>query len=282
MGYLSPHFHLKLSFDHQRFGVKKTHPRYQTHEDRLNQIENIISKNSFSIFCIQESKLDPSKDPSCYHISGYNVVEKHRNARGGGLLIYLHSSIAFRRLPELESSCPTLEHLCVEVFFSNKKILVNNIYRPPNSDTQRCLQNLKQTTDRIKSVNSATTIYIGDANAGNNYCFYGSLTTRSIDFQLSEIFEDRCFSQIIDLPSRTVNNCSSLLDVIYIDRSDLVPSAVLFPPLADDAGNCSKGHVFFSTSIITILPANKDKKRNRYQESRKKSSPTCEKENRAF
>ena len=83
-----------------------------SHEDRLNQIENIICKNSFSIFCIQESKLDPSKDPSCYHIPGYNVVEKHRNARGGGLLIYLDSCIAFRRLPELESSCPTLEHLC--------------------------------------------------------------------------------------------------------------------------------------------------------------------------
>ena len=227
------------------------------HEDRLNQIENIISKNSFSIFCIQESKLDPSKDPSCYHISGYNVVEKHRNARGGGLLIYLHSSIAFRRLPELESSCPTLEHLCVEVFFSNKKILVNNIYRPPNSDTQRCLQNLKQTTDRIKSVNSATTIYIGDANAGNNYCFYGSLTTRSIDFQISEIFEDRCFSQIIDLPSRTVNNCSSLLDVIYIDRSDLVSSAVLFPPLADHAG------ISLSLDISWTRP--KTKKQTRYQ-----------------
>ena len=189
---------------------------------QYHAIENIICKNRFSIFCIQESKLDPSKDPSCYHISGYNVVEIHRNARGGGLLFYPDSSIAFRRLPELENSCPTLEHLCVEVFFSNKKILVNNIYWPPNSDTQLCLLNLKQTSDQIRSVNSATTMYIGDLNAWNNYCFYGSLISRLIYYQISEIFEDRCFSQIIDLPSRTVNNCSSLLDAIYIDRLDLV------------------------------------------------------------
>ena len=61
----------------------------------------------------------------------------------------------------------------------------------------------------------------------------------------------------MDLATRSVNNCSSLLDVVYIDRSDLIPCAVLFPPISDHEG------IGISLGISWKRP--KSRKKKKYQ-----------------
>ena len=206
-------------------------------QSRLSQIESIMKHNNLAIFAIQESKLDSSKDPSCYKIEGYNVIAKNRpTGRGGGLLLYIRGDIAFRHLPNLENSTPCLEHIAAEVFIQNKRILFNNIYRPPNCDKTTFLHNLSSTIETIRQNNFFMTTWMGDTNAGNNFEFFGSLKTTAIDHETASIFEGYFYTQIVDIATRLANHSISLIDVIYVDRYDLVDKTLVYSAVADHCG----------------------------------------------
>ena len=65
-------------------------------------------------------------------LNGYDIVKKDRSRNGGGVCIYLRSSINYKLRQDLIPS--ELEAVCVEI---NKPhswpFLVTTIYRPPNS-----------------------------------------------------------------------------------------------------------------------------------------------------
>ena len=205
-------------------------------QSRLSQIESILKHNNLAIFAIQESRLDSSKDSSCYQIQGYNVLAKCRpTGRGGGLLTYIRSDIAFRQLPNLENNTATLEHIAAEIFIQNKRILICNLYRPPSCDKTTFLQNLSTTIDTIRQENFYMTVWFGDLNAGNNYEFFGSCNAKAIDYETAEIFEGNCYTQIIDLPTRFSHQSRSLIDVIYLDRFDIVSKASVSSAVSDHA-----------------------------------------------
>ena len=120
-----------LGFNNNNFNCASININSILCQSRLSQIETIMKHNNIAIFAIQESKLDSSKHPSCYMIEGYNVIAKNRPiGRGGGLLLYIRGDIAYRHLPNLENNTPCLEHIAAEVFIQNKRILINNVYRP--------------------------------------------------------------------------------------------------------------------------------------------------------
>ena len=105
-----------LGFPKDHFSCGSININSILHGQRLSQIEAILHKNNFSIFCINESKLDNSKDPACYKINGFNVLARHRTTHGGGILVYIQDHIACRRLTEIENNTHTLEHIALEVF----------------------------------------------------------------------------------------------------------------------------------------------------------------------
>ena len=78
-----------LGFPKDHFSCGSININSILHGQKLSQIEKILRDNKFSVFCINESKLDNSKDPSCYRINGFNVLAKHRSTHGGGILVYV-------------------------------------------------------------------------------------------------------------------------------------------------------------------------------------------------
>ena len=229
-------------------------------QSRLSQIESIMKHNNLAIFAIQESKLDSSKDPSCYKIEGYNVIAKNRpTGRGGGLLLYIRGDIAFRHLPNLENNTPCLEHIAAEVFIQNKRILFNNIYRPPNCDKTTFLHNLSSTIETIRQNNFFMTTWMGDTNAGNNFEFFGSLKTTAIDHETASIFEGYLYTQIVDIATRLANHSTSLIDVIYVDRYDLVDKTLVYSAVADHCGTA------VSYDILCKRPKLKVQERFQYE-----------------
>ena len=75
-------------------------------------------------------------------------------------------------LVSLENNTSNLEHICVEVFIQNKRIVINNVYRPPNCDKASFLQDLAFTLEAVGQNSPYLTVWMGDLNAGNNYDFY--------------------------------------------------------------------------------------------------------------
>jgi hypothetical protein len=65
-------------------------------------------------------------------LDGYDIVRKDRSRNGGGVCIYLRSSINYKIRNDLIPS--ELEAVCVEISKPHSRpFLVTTIYRPPNS-----------------------------------------------------------------------------------------------------------------------------------------------------
>ena len=232
-----------LEFDKNSFTCGSINLNSILHANRLDQVESILRDNNFSVFCINESKLDDSKDPACYKIDNYIALAKHRTIHGGGIVVYVRDDIACRRLSDLENNTQTLEHVAVEVFVQNKRILINSFYRPPNCERTMFINDLTLTLERIHLNRPWLSICLGDCNFGAQFCHFNSLNPTSFDFQCGQIFEDYHYTQIIDQCTRYSKDSVSLLDLIYVNRFDMISKAVLFPQIADHMGIACEANI---------------------------------------
>ena len=179
-----------LGFEKDSFKIASLNVNSLLCQQRISQVESIMKLNNFSVFCLQEVKISETTSPTCYQIDGFNAFAKPRTSRGGGLISYVRSDLVSRQLSNLECKSETLEHIVLEVFCQNKRILINNFYRPPSGDKTTFLENLSSTLETIKNNKGWVTCCLGDLNMGNQYCFYNSLNVKPIDHQGCQIFEN--------------------------------------------------------------------------------------------
>ena len=60
------------------------------------EVSKILTSHYVDILCISETKLDDSFPSSQFSGADYKIHRKDRNAHGGGLLVYVRSSIPHR------------------------------------------------------------------------------------------------------------------------------------------------------------------------------------------
>ena len=69
------------------------------------------------------------------HLDGYDIIRKDRSRNGGGVCIYLRSSINYNIRHDLIPS--ELEGVCVEVIKPHSRpFLITTVYRPPDSSSE--------------------------------------------------------------------------------------------------------------------------------------------------
>ena len=87
---------------------------------------------SFSVICFSETWFD-DLDNSVYDLPNY--ISKHQvrsDRRGGGVSIYIHSSIKFKERPDLSIISKDIETLTLEILSDKtRNILVNVLCRFP-------------------------------------------------------------------------------------------------------------------------------------------------------
>ena len=88
----------------------------------------------------------------------------------------------------------------------------------------------------------------GDLNFGNDYCRKFQLTPKPLDHQGSDLFSHFGYTQLIDIPTRISRNCTSLIDLVFVDRIDDVVVHGTIPGPADHEG------VFTSFTTISSRP----------------------------
>ena len=69
---------------------------------------------------ISETKLDESFPSMQFSIDGYNIFRSDRNAKGGGILMYVRDDIACKLIPMRNS---TIEGFFIELKLRKKKCL---------------------------------------------------------------------------------------------------------------------------------------------------------------
>ena len=80
------------------------------------------------------------ENDSLTQLPGYNVLHQMRKkCRGGGISIFLHESLSFKRRQDLGINLEAVESLSIEILNKKcKNITLNTIYRPPNGDIETC------------------------------------------------------------------------------------------------------------------------------------------------
>ena len=113
---------------------------------QINAFQSFIYSNNFDIVAITETWLSDHIYTNEIIHSGYTVIRKDRDGRGGGVLLALKDCFKFTQLP----SPNELEIISAEV---GSSFTICLIYRPPNSSDQHnslmmfCVTSLDSTKD---------------------------------------------------------------------------------------------------------------------------------------
>ena len=79
-------------------------------------------------------------------------------------------------------------------------------------------------------------LLLGDFNFGNLYCKIPILNPKPLDARASDLFSSYGFHELIDIPTRVTENCSSLISLIYVNNSDDVVCHGTLHKIADHDG----------------------------------------------
>ena len=146
------------------------------------------------------------------HLPNFDIISQERktNKRDGGLLIYIHKSLAYNLHNDLCVSDKDKEILTIEISKkNNKNILLSCCYRPPCGDSEN-LSTFLQNKIIEKSVSEKKMSYItGDFNMNCLKCHENAKTKHFYD----DIFEKGAIP-IINRPTRISEHSASLIDNI--------------------------------------------------------------------
>ena len=147
-------------------------------------------------------------------LNGYDIIRKDRSRNGGGVCIYLRSSINYKLRQDLIP--PELEAVCVEIIRPHSRpFLVTFIYRPPNS-THDFFENFQKFIKMIDDENKE--IYIlGDLN-----CDMLKAKPDSATSKIKSLYELYQLSQLIKEATRVTMTTSSLIDHIVTNTPEKI------------------------------------------------------------
>ena len=107
----------------------------------IDEIRYSMSSKHIDLIGFNETRLDLNISDNMIDLDGYDIIRKDRTRNGGGVCIYLRSSINYNIRNDLIPY--ELEAVCVEISKPHSRpFLVTSIYRPPNS-SQDFFENLK-------------------------------------------------------------------------------------------------------------------------------------------
>ena len=194
------------------------------HVDELRISDRIFPH--FDLLAFNEPRLDSAISNDIVEIHGYNIVRNDRSRHGGGVCIYLRSTINFKIRNDLVPD--NIEAVCLEISKPNSQnFIVASVYRPPSSAPeffQASEKMIKMIDDENKEFH-----ILGDL-----YCNMLTNTTNQPTKTLNEILETYQLFQLITEPTRVTTNSCTLIDhYITSTPEKIVRSGVIHTGISD-------------------------------------------------
>lgn len=154
-------------------------------------------------------------------------MRKDRNRHGGGVCIYLRSTINYKPRADLEAD--NIEALCIEILKPNSKpFAVISCYRPPNSNVDQFFNSLSTLIERLDHEDKELYI-LGDLN-----CNFIAEQKDHPTNKLIQLSEDFQLTQLINEPNRITEKSRTLIDVVLTNtRNRVADSGVLHLGISD-------------------------------------------------
>ena len=191
--------------------------------------DNIFNLNvPLSCILVTETWLKENSLPPA--LRNFNFVQQNRIGRsGGGVGMYLQSSLNYTISEDLKCNSGLYESIFVEIKCENSKnILLGCIYRPPEGSIPNCLEELEILLEKLR--NEKKIIYIGgDFNINLlNYSNDGNVS------QFIELFLSLSLYPTINRPTRVSNSTNTLIDCIFTNFLGPATSGVIADTLVSD------------------------------------------------
>ena len=130
---------------------------------RFMHLHEILSKKSVDFLAISETKLDDSFTSAQFHAGGFPLHRQDCTCSSGGILLYVRSDIAHRRIRKFECNFDSIESICMELNLGKTKTMISVIYKHPRVADNVFLQNLGRMAD-AQCVSNDDFVYVGDMN----------------------------------------------------------------------------------------------------------------------
>ena len=188
---------------------------------KLRSIQTSLS-DKFDIITLSETFLNASTSNTDLQLPGFHsIIRRDRQTMGGGVAVYIKETIAFKRV--IESECPNLEQIWLQLYTKEGKIMICNVYRPPNFSNFWDL--IDNNIDNVKGdhVNIKYHLILGDLNA--------DLDDRN-GRHLSELCRSHNYEILINEPTRITSTTKSCLDQILTNMPNFVKQTTVLPPVS--------------------------------------------------
>ena len=201
---------------------------------KLDELRALCVDNPYDIICIVESWLSGDIGDTELSIPGFTVFRKDRNRHGGGIIVFVRSSLPCTILP---FEPPTIPHiqleflpLCIE--FCKHKFCISVFYRPPSSDLAY-FDSFCNAVESLDIAKYSSFILLGDFNI--DFCNpHHPMVTKLANFCNSLML-----TQTVGEPTHTSpTGNQSLIDLVFLSNPQQLKHCYVAPPLGTSDHNC--------------------------------------------
>ena len=187
----------------------------------------LCSLHEFDVIGISESHLDSKIPDVDVEFNNYSVFRLDRNRQGGGVALYVRSSLACVRRYDLETA--DTEMLWAEITSNHKRILVGVCYRSPSQSSiqiDNFISSLEDSLSVATTGLNSSVILLGDFNDRCTH-WLSDHKDSQLGLKLVNLVETFNMHQLIDTPTRNNN----LLDLIFTDSPGYFFDVGVLPPI---------------------------------------------------
>ncbi|PFX18374.1 Transforming growth factor beta-2 [Stylophora pistillata] len=221
---------------------------------KFYEIKTWLLSGRFDVLVISETKTDASFPDSQFHIDGYRLCRKDRQAGGRGLMIYVRSDVYFMTVRQLEGmslenfSTFKTEFMVLKIKLGKGWITVVGVYRPPSVPKSRWINELSSLFEAVAML-SDTVFYAGDFKADLLDPDKPPKDGRSF-LDLLDIFDLNC---LITKATRKTKTTETLFDLILTNnKTKTLTSGVVDTQISD--------HSLVFTVLRSVAPRSRSRK----------------------
>ena len=193
--------------------VKFGHVNARSLYPKLDEINAVVVKHDFDVFCVSEKWLGEQFKDNDLEIPDYSIYRKDRvDALGGGVCIYIKNHLTVKIRKDLMFD--EIEAIWLELNKGDKRCcLISCIYRSPSS-SQAYYSKVVDMYERAQ-LDDIPIISMGDLNY--DYKLDESLSNNPIHY-IEMAYE---MTQLILQPTRETSDTSTALDIILVSHPSL-------------------------------------------------------------